>query len=394
MKKISIVRALALVLVLALLGAACGSSSSNAATVNDTVISKSDIIDELTALIKAVDSVPQDVLPATDRDNLLSQLTNADHKLPSASSAADLLTNKIIATLVSQSLKKYNLTVEDQDTQASTTDIEQSLYNYATPKLKASAIAEGARTSRLSRFLEDTTHVWYTDADVAAFYEIGKKDRFLSEACTSHILVPDQTLAKQLLDQIKGGADFAAVAAANSTDDSNKNSGGDLGCNAKGAFVPEFEAAVAAAKDGDLIGPVKTDYGYHVIKVTSTYKERPLDDALKTEIAALLAQPKGWLDYTLGQTKITVNSQFGTWDPVQTKVIPPAGSTPPSTTKAPGAAGQSPLDPGSGSTGGTGSTGSAATGSGSTAASGATAATGTASGATAATGAASGATGK
>ena len=332
MKTISILRALALLFVLALLGSACSSSSSDAATVNDATIPKSEIIDELKALIGAVGKVPEDVLPATDRDNLLSQLTDKDRKLPSAASAADLLTNKIISKLVDQSLKKYNLTVEDQDTQASTTDIEQSLYNYASPKFRAAAIADGARTSRLSRFLEDTQKVWYADADVAAFYAIGKKDRFLGEACTAHILVADEKLAKQLFDQVKAGADFAVVAAANSTDDSNKDTGGDLGCNAKGAFVPPFEAAVAAAKDGDLVGPVKTDFGYHLIKVVTTYKERALDDALKTEIGELLAQPRGWLDYTLGQTKITVNRQFGTWDPVQTKVVPPDGAAPAPTT--------------------------------------------------------------
>ena len=64
----------------------------------------------------------------------------------------------------------------------------------------------------------------------------------------------------------------------------------------------------------------------------TTYKERALDDALKTEIGELLAQPRGWLDYTLGQTKITVNRQFGTWDPVQTKVVPPDGAAPAPTT--------------------------------------------------------------
>jgi parvulin-like peptidyl-prolyl isomerase len=383
-KKFSLLRALALLLALSILGSACGSSSTTAASVNDATISKSDIIDELKALIGAVDKVPEDVLPAADRDNLLKGLLDADRKLPSAESAANLLTNKIISRLVEQSLVKYNLTVEDQDTQASTADIESSLYNYVAPKYRDAAIAEGARTSRLSRFLEDTDHVWYTDADVAAFYEMGKKDRFLGEACTAHILVADEALAKELLKQIKDGADFAAVAAANSTDASNKDRGGDLGCNAKGAFVPEFEAAVANAKDGDLIGPVKTDYGYHIIKVTTSYKERALDDALKTEIGTQLAQPRGWLDYTLGQTKITVNRQFGTWDPVETKVVPPVGATPAATTTV---APQEQLPAGTGatatgSTGSTGSTGASAT-TGATGSTGASATTG----ATAATGA-------
>ena len=326
MKKSPILRVIALLVTLTLLGAACGGSPTNAATVNGDAISKSEVTDELEALIAAVDSVPESQLSATDRASLLDQLMDAERKSPSSSAAADLLTNKIIGTLVEQALKQFGLTVEDEDTKAAEADIAQSLYNYAADDVRRAAVDDGARTSRLSRFLEDPANKWYTDADVEAFYEAGKKDRFLGEACTAHILVADEALANKLLADIRAGADFAAVAAANSTDASNKDTGGDLGCNAKGSFVPEFEAAVIAADDGDLIGPVKTQYGYHVIKVGSTYKVRPLDDALKAEIASLLAQPRGWLDFTLGKSTITVNRQFGTWDAKQMKVVPPEGA--------------------------------------------------------------------
>ncbi len=180
----------------------------------------------------------------------------------------------------------------------------------------------------------------------------------------------DQALADQLLDQLRKGADFAVVAAGNSTDTSNKDAGGDLGCNAKGAFVPEFEAAVVGAKDGDLVGPVKTDYGYHIIKVTSTYKVRALDDAVKTEIGELLQSPRGWLDFRLAQVKISVSRELGTWDATQTKVLPPEGAAPrpttPPITAAPG-----PIAPATGATGAPASSGATA-GTGTSATTGAT----------------------
>lgn len=337
MKILSLLRAMALAVTLTILASGCSGSPTDAATVTITwsdsdvtrsSIAKREVTDELKALIDAVPNVPDAELPATEKAKLLASLTvsSSDGKTPNASQGANLLTNKIIGSIVAQALKNFKLTVEEQDTTASAADIEQSLFKYASDKVRQSAIDDGARTSRLSRFLEDTARKWYTDADVQAFYESGKASRFLTEACTAHILVADEQRAKDLLAQIRGGASFGALAAANSTDASNKDVGGDLGCSAKGAFVPEFETAVAAAKDGDLIGPVKTQYGYHLIKVTSTYKARALDDTLKAEINGLLAQPRGWLDYTLSRTKITVSRQFGTWDAQQAKVVPPGGA--------------------------------------------------------------------
>ena len=363
-KRLSILRAMSLCVALALVGTACG-GATNAATVNGSSITRGDVMDELNELIAAVKNPTNNPISDDQKTQLLDQLTDSAHKSPSAAAAAELLTNKIVAKLVDQAMTKYNLTIGDEDTTASTTDIKQSLYSLdsVAAKTRDAAILQGARTSRVSRFLSDATNKWYTDADVTAFYELGKKDLF-SQACVSHILVGDETLAKQLAAAVKGGADFATLAAANSIDTSNKDTGGDLGCNAKGAFVPEFEAAVASAKDGDLVGPVKTQYGYHVIKVKNAYKERPLDDALKTEIAAQLAQPKGWLDLTIGRSKITVNRSFGTWDPKNAKVNPPAGATVPTTSTVQTA----PLSSDTGASGsgasGSGASGSGASGSG------------------------------
>ena len=69
------------------------------------------------------------------------------------------------------------------------------------------------------------------------------------------------------MKRIADGEDFAAVAKRFSGCPSGKN-GGDLGWFGKGQMVPEFEAAAFAAEKGAVIGPVKTQFGYHVIKVT------------------------------------------------------------------------------------------------------------------------------
>ncbi|ABS54735.1 PpiC-type peptidyl-prolyl cis-trans isomerase [Methanoregula boonei 6A8] len=83
----------------------------------------------------------------------------------------------------------------------------------------------------------------------------------------SHILVTSEDDANKILKRIKDGEDFAAVAKRFSSCPSKK-SGGDLGWFGKNQMVPEFEAAAFAADQGTVVGPVKSQFGYHVIKVT------------------------------------------------------------------------------------------------------------------------------
>ena len=85
----------------------------------------------------------------------------------------------------------------------------------------------------------------------------------------SHILVDSEDKAKALLADIEGGKPFADVAKANSSDGSAAN-GGDLGWFGKGAMVKPFEDAVLAAPVGKVVGPIKTDFGWHLILVTET----------------------------------------------------------------------------------------------------------------------------
>ena len=83
----------------------------------------------------------------------------------------------------------------------------------------------------------------------------------------SHILVKTEDEANRILKRIADGEDFTAVAKRFSSCPSRKN-GGDLGWFGMGQMVPEFEQAAFAADSGKVIGPVKTQFGFHVIKVT------------------------------------------------------------------------------------------------------------------------------
>ena len=82
----------------------------------------------------------------------------------------------------------------------------------------------------------------------------------------AHILVKTEKEANELKAQIEGGAKFADLAKKKSTCPSGKK-GGDLGWFGRGQMVPAFETAAFNANKGDIVGPVKTEFGYHLILV-------------------------------------------------------------------------------------------------------------------------------
>ncbi len=85
----------------------------------------------------------------------------------------------------------------------------------------------------------------------------------------SHILVKDKGLAEAILKKIKTGAKFQDMAKEYSTCPS-KSKGGDLGWFTPGQMVPAFEEAVKKMSAGSIKGPVKTQFGFHLIKKTGS----------------------------------------------------------------------------------------------------------------------------
>ncbi|MCF3594739.1 peptidylprolyl isomerase [Rhodobacteraceae bacterium LMO-12] len=102
----------------------------------------------------------------------------------------------------------------------------------------------------------------------------------------SHILVETEEAAQALVEELNGGADFATLAKEHSTGPSGP-SGGDLGWFGTGRMVPEFENAVTALEVDAVSPPVKTDFGWHVIKLFETrLAQAPALDAVRDQIVA------------------------------------------------------------------------------------------------------------
>jgi peptidyl-prolyl cis-trans isomerase C len=127
-----------------------------------------------------------------------------------------------------------------------------------------------------------------TDAAVQAAYDARFKDAApQTEYNAAHILVATAEEAEKLKTELAGGADFAELAKAHSTDTGSGATGGDLGWFGLGAMVKPFEDAVVAAKVGEVTGPVQTDFGFHLLLVKETrIADKPTLDQLRDELAA------------------------------------------------------------------------------------------------------------
>ena len=130
--------------------------------------------------------------------------------------------------------------------------------------------------------------------EVEKFYEENKKLQFTTpeQRCARHILFnkDQREKAEEVKGQLQNGADFAELAKEFSQDPAGAENGGDLGCLGKGETVPSFEEAVFNARQGEIVGPVESEFGYHLIEVTDI-KERstqPLSE-VETQIREQLS---------------------------------------------------------------------------------------------------------
>ncbi len=137
------------------------------------------------------------------------------------------------------------------------------------------------------------TEAQVSDADLQKFYE-QNKDKFKSgeQIKASHILVKTEKEAKDILAQIKAGGNFEELAKKNSVDSSSAK-GGDLGWFGKGSMVPVFEKAALALKENQVSDVVKSDFGFHIIKLTGKRAAgiRPLEE-VKDQIKGAIMPTK------------------------------------------------------------------------------------------------------
>ncbi|MBV1789160.1 SurA N-terminal domain-containing protein [Marinobacterium sp. D7] len=112
--------------------------------------------------------------------------------------------------------------------------------------------------------------------------------------------------AQELRQEIEGGADFAELAKSESADLGSAQEGGDLGFNARGVFVEPFEEALFQLKPGEVSEPVRTEFGYHLIKLDSIKAtEAPTLAEAENDLRDQVAQDKAELDYVAALERLS-----------------------------------------------------------------------------------------
>ncbi|GAQ25307.1 peptidylprolyl isomerase [Tepidanaerobacter syntrophicus] len=241
-----IVSILVLSLVFALILSACNTSTS-AKKADDNVVAR--VNDEVITKDELYDALVQE---------------NGDAVLNS------LIANKIVEL----EAKKQNITVSEEDVQKEVDKLAEQyggeeaftqfldMYGYSLDGIKDNI----KMNLYVKKLLEPTIKI--EESEIKSYFDENKASFDTPEQVkASHILVDTEEKAKEVKQKLQDGEDFAELAKTYSTDTSNNQQGGELGYFSKGQMTPEFEAAAFSLKVGEISDPVKTEFGYHIIKV-------------------------------------------------------------------------------------------------------------------------------
>ena len=224
----------------------------------------------------AQDTATADTVMATvgDTDITLGHMLSLRASLPQQ---YDQLTPDILLTGVLDQLIQQTLLMQALEGDLSRA-AQLRLENERRAIMAADAVEVELATAVTEEALQQAYESRYTNAEPETEYK------------AAHILVETEEEAQKLVEEIAGGANFAALAQEHSIGPSGP-SGGDLGWFSDGIMVPEFFDAVAALEVGTVSGPVQTQFGWHVIKLSETrIKERPALDAVREDLLGELRQ--------------------------------------------------------------------------------------------------------
>lgn len=250
-----------------------------------------------------------------------------DNERFDVSAASEVLSNWMIVEAVVQELEGLGASVSDD----AVAEAEAALLDRGVDV----TAAPGAFTLRSDSVVR-SLRVY---AEANATVEVAAPE-FL---CASHLLVETEEQAFAAMARAEAGEEFGALAIELSTDPSAAGNGGDLGCNPSELFVPEFTEGARSADGAGLVGPVRTDFGFHIIDVRSigplnTETHPEISEAViattieGAELDARTAVVSEMFNQVVvdAQVRIAVDGfldpRYGAWDPTA-GIVPPDGVT-------------------------------------------------------------------
>ena len=139
-------------------------------------------------------------------------------------------------------------------------------------------LAMAARDAMIQQHLQNIAEERTTDERIAVFYQDNLETFQEYQASAAHILVSTEEEAQGLLVELEAGARFGDLAKLRSLDPSAAENEGDLGWFGRDQMVPEFEEAVFAANSESTVGPIQTQFGWHIIHVNGFRDTIPLEE--------------------------------------------------------------------------------------------------------------------
>ncbi len=221
--------------------------------------------------------------------------------------------NEVLNTLISNKVielegEKEKIEVTEEEIQAELDELIEMYGGEETfqaimesNNLSEEMFREDIRIYKLtSKLMEKEIDI--TDEDISTYFEENKSSFDQQEQVeASHILVDDEATAKEVKQKLDNGDDFAELVKEFSSDVASAESEGELGYFAKGDMVEEFETAAFGMEINEISDPVKTEYGYHIIKVTGKKeaKEATLEE-VKEEVREVILESR-------------INEEYSSW---------------------------------------------------------------------------------
>jgi parvulin-like peptidyl-prolyl isomerase len=276
-------------------------------------------------------SKAQKVLNESAQQAGTTPTTEANNSTVSSTLAANWLQTKIYAAAFQQMFDSRRLKVTADDRSRAQQGVYQAyggeqLFKSFPKSLQNELLRQQELVEAVAAAVQNeiTPTKTPTEADARAYYNTHKAQlTCASGKQVSHILVADQATANAILQQLNQGASFADLAKQHSTDTGSATQGGLLGCLQSNAYVAEFQQAADAAPLGKVVGPVHTQFGYHLILV------QPFDSSFEALRAQILQQLESdatqqasgdvntkltsELNAILKRADVTLDPRYGTW---------------------------------------------------------------------------------